>query len=38
MKPLQYSKNDRIAYIVVIVYVILVVVVGRCVPVHIWIF
>ncbi|MCF2555349.1 energy-coupling factor transporter transmembrane component T family protein [Faecalicatena contorta] len=38
MKPLQYHSRDRIAYIVVIVYVIGVVLVGRCVPLHVWIF
>ena len=38
MKPLKYHKEDRIAYITVIAYVILVVVIGRCVPVHIWVF
>jgi len=38
MKPLKYHKEDRTAYITVIAYVILVVVIGRCVPVHIWVF
>ena len=38
MKPLHYLKRDYIAYIVVIVYVILVVVIGRYVPLHVWIF
>ena len=38
MKPLKYHKEDRMAYITVIAYVILVVVSGRCVPVHIWVF
>ena len=38
MKPLKYRREDRIAYIAVIVYVILVVAVGRCVPVHVWVF
>ena len=38
MKPLQYHSCDRIAYIVVIVYVIGVVLVGRYVPLHVWIF
>ena len=38
MKPLQYHSRDRIAYIVVIVYVIGVVLVGRYVPLHVWIF
>lgn len=38
MKPLRYKSRDRVAYIVVIVYVIAVVVIGRCVPLHVWIF
>ena len=38
MKPLKYHKEDTMAYITVIAYVILVVVIGRCVPVHIWVF
>lgn len=38
MKPLHYERRDRIAYVVVIVYVITVFVVGRYVPLHIWIF
>ena len=38
MKPLKYHKEDRTAYITVIAYVILVVVIGRCVSVHIWVF
>ena len=35
MKPLHYEKRDVMAYVVVIVYVIVVVAVGRCVPLHI---
>ncbi len=38
MKPLRYESRDRIAYIVVIVYVIAVVLVGRCIPLRVWIF
>ena len=38
MKPLRYRSRDYIAYIVVIVYVIAVVLIGRYVPLHIWVF
>ncbi|MGN1167308.1 MAG: energy-coupling factor transporter transmembrane component T family protein [Lachnospiraceae bacterium] len=38
MKPLKYQRRDRIAYIVVFVYLIAVVLIGRYVPLHIWIF
>lgn len=38
MKPLHYQKRDHMAYIVVIVYVIAVVVIGKYVPLHIWVF
>ncbi|MDD3362244.1 MAG: energy-coupling factor transporter transmembrane component T [Hespellia sp.] len=38
MKPLVYRSRDRIAYLVTIIYVILIFVVGRFVPFHIWIF
>ena len=38
MKPLKYCRKDRIAYITVIAYVVLVVLIGRFVPLHIWIF
>lgn len=38
MKPLRYRSRDYIAYIVVIVYVIAVVLVGRYVSLHIWVF
>lgn len=38
MKPLVYSGRDRIAYLMTVVYVILIFVVGRYVSFHIWIF
>lgn len=38
MKPLVYRSRDRIAYLVTVIYVILIFVVGRFVPFHIWIF
>ncbi len=38
MKPLRYRAADRIAYLIVILYVVAVVVIGRFVPFHIWIF
>lgn len=38
MKPLHYERRDKIAYVVVIVYVIAVFVIGRYVPLHVWIF
>ena len=38
MKPLKYCRKDRIAYITVIAYVVFVVLIGRFVPLHIWIF
>lgn len=38
MKPLHYHKRDHMAYIVVIVYVIAVVVIGKYVPLHVWVF
>lgn len=38
MKPLLYKGRDMTAYIVTIFYVILIFVVGRFVPFHIWIF
>ena len=37
MKPLHYRTKDRIAYIVVIVYVIAVFGIGRYVPLWVWI-
>ena len=38
MKPLHYQTRDRIAYVVVIVYVMGVFVIGRYVPFKVWIF
>lgn len=38
MKPLHYADRDYLAYAAVIVYVIAVVVIGRYVTFHIWIF
>ena len=38
MKPLIYKKQDYVAYILMIIYVIAVVLVGRFVPFKIWIF
>lgn len=38
MKPLVYKSRDYMAYGITILYVILVVVIGRFVPFHIWIF
>lgn len=38
MKPLAYHGCDRMAYVVMILYMVLIVVVGRFVPFHIWIF
>ena len=38
MKPLRYKSRDRMAYIVMVVYVVAVVVIGRYVAFHIWIF
>lgn len=38
MKPLKYHGYDRIAYVIMIVYVAAVVVIGRYVPFHIWVF
>ena len=38
MKPLRYARRDYLAYGIVIFYMIAVVVIGRCVPFHIWIF
>lgn len=35
MKPLRYERRDRMAYLIVIVYVIVVVMIGRYVPLHI---
>lgn len=38
MKPLKYNSRDIAAYGIVIVYVVAVVLIGRYVPFHIWIF
>ena len=38
MKPLCYRSRDYMAYLVMIVYVVTVVVIGRFVPLHVWIF
>lgn len=38
MKPLIYTSRDRITYVLMILYVVLVVVIGRVIPFHIWIF
>ena len=38
MKPLRYKGRDYTAYIVVIVYLVAVVLIGRGVKFHLWIF
>ncbi|KMZ52580.1 energy-coupling factor transporter transmembrane component T family protein [Dorea sp. D27] len=38
MKPLQYKSRDYIAYAAVVIYVAAVFVIGRYVPLHVWIF
>ena len=38
MKPLRYRSRDYMAYLVMAVYVVTVVVIGRYVPLHVWIF
>jgi len=38
MKPLQYEKVDYTAYILTILYVVLVFVIGRMIPFKLWIF
>ena len=38
MKPLRYRTRDYMAYLVMIVYVVTVVGIGRYVPLHVWIF
>lgn len=38
MRPLKYKSRDRIAYVCVACYVAAVVLIGRYVPFHIWIF
>ncbi len=38
MKPLRYKGRDRMAYLTMAAYVALVVVIGRNIPLHVWIF
>lgn len=38
MKPLRYVGTDWAAYGLVVAYVAAVIVIGRCIPFHIWIF
>lgn len=38
MKPLKYTGTDRAAYVIVLLYVAAVVLIGRFVPLRIWIF
>lgn len=38
MKPLQYKRRDYVAYVSVAIYVVAVFVIGRYVPLHVWIF
>lgn len=38
MKPLRYKGRDRMAYLTMTAYVVLVVVIGRNIPLHVWIF
>lgn len=38
MKPLRYKSRDRMAYIIMLVYTVLMIVVGRVISFHIWIF
>jgi energy-coupling factor transport system permease protein len=38
MKPLKYTGKDYRAYGILCVYLVAAVVIGRCVPLHIWIF
>lgn len=38
MKPLHYKSRDYTAYIIVITYVAAVFVIGRYIPLHVWIF
>ena len=38
MKPLHYRKCDYVAYVLMLLYVAAVVLIGRYVPFHIWIF
>lgn len=38
MKPLRYKSRDRIAYILTLIYLVVIFVVGRFVPFKLWIF
>ena len=38
MKPLSYQKRDYIAYTAMLVYMVAIVVLGRMIPLHIWVF
>lgn len=38
MKPLRYQTRDYLTYAIVVVYVAAVFLIGRYVPLHIWIF
>ena len=38
MKPLKYKAGDRVAYIVTLVYMVLIFVIGRFVDFRLWIF
>lgn len=38
MKPLHYRGRDYVTYVVVICYVVAVFVIGRYLPLHVWIF
>ena len=38
MKPLQYHRNDRVAYLITLLYLVAIVGVGRYIPFKIWIF
>ncbi|MDR1801698.1 MAG: energy-coupling factor transporter transmembrane protein EcfT [Lachnospiraceae bacterium] len=38
MKPLKYKRSDYIAYAIVVVYLSAVIVIGRFVPLHLWLF
>ena len=38
MKPLRYKSRDRIAYMLTLIYLVVIFVVGRFVPFKLWIF
>ena len=38
MKPLQYHRNDRVAYLITLLYLVAIVGAGRYIPFKIWIF